>query len=117
AAQLADGAAVVRPVAVQLPEDLAAALHDRLVLDPARLLEEPSHLLLAHALDPVDVAQGRFPAERLDLLYEPLEEFRRLRGLGQDPGRPPEPDRPHALELAPHSDAMPGRRGRQPREE
>src|SRR3989442_126087 len=117
AAQLRDRPGMVRPIAVQLGEDLAAALHDRLVLDATRLVEERLHLRFGHGLDPVDVDQGGLTAERLNFLHEPLEELRRLRGLRQDPGRAAEPDGAHALELAPHSDAVAGRRGRKAREE
>src|SRR5947209_4534285 len=116
AAQLRDRA-VVRQVAVQLGEDLPATLHDRLVLDAARLVKERPDLLLRHGLDPVDVDQSGLAAERLNFLHEPLEELRRLRGLRQDPGRAAEPDGAHALELAPYPDAVAGRRRRKTHQE
>src|SRR5439155_7853674 len=103
--------------AVQLRKDLATALHDRVVLDAPRLVEERSDLLLGHGLDPIYVNQDGLTAERLTFLHEPLEELRRLLGLRQDPGRAPEPDGAHALELAPHPDAVAGRRGRKTHQE
>src|SRR5207245_11121921 len=61
--------------------------------------------------------QGGLTAEGLNFLHEPLEELRRLRGLRQDPRRTPEPDGAHALALAPHPDAVAGRRGRKTHQE
>src|SRR2546426_11570999 len=98
---------------VELSEDLPAAVHDGLILDGAGLVEQRAHLLVGHVLDARHVDERRLAADRLDLLHEPLEELRRLRGLRQDPRRAAQADCAHALELAPHADAVPGRRGRE----
>jgi hypothetical protein len=113
AAQLPEGPAVLGLVAIELRQDLAAALHDGPVFPGTRLVEQRGDLLVCHVPDALDVEQGRLSAERLDLLHQPLESLRRLRDLGQDPGRAPEPDGAHPLELPPDAHAMSGRRGGQ----
>ena len=74
-------------------------------------MEECTHLLFGHVFDPVDVKQRGFSTKRLHFLHEPLEELDRLGVRRQNPRRTPKPDSAHALQLAPHTDAMPCRRG------
>src|SRR5262245_25781399 len=102
---------------VQLSENLAAPMHHSLIFDAAGLVKERRDRLVGHRLDPIDAEERGLAAERLNLLHEPLKELRGLWILGQDPRGPPEPDRPHALELSPDSHAIPCRDGRQGREE
>src|SRR5262245_14930685 len=104
---------VRRPVAIELTEDLATSLHDRLVFGAPRCVKEPGDLVVLHGLDAVDAQQRDLPLERLDLLHQPLEELGRLGGLRQDPPGAAEPEGAHALELSPDADAMPRGRGRQ----
>ena len=117
AAEPRDRSAVVRRVAIEVPEDLPTPLHHRLILDTPGLVEEVGDLLVGHRLDSIDAKQRRLAADGLDFLDEPLEELGRLGRLGQDPARPPQPHGPHPLQLSPHPDAMPGRRGGQGRQE
>ena len=102
---------------IDLGRDLTTALHDRLVLAGASFVEQGGHLVLRHGLDPVDTQQRGLTAERLDLLHEPLKEFRRLGRLREDPRRPPQLHGPHALQFSPDPDAMARRRGRKTQEE
>ena len=58
---------------------------------------------------PVDVQQGRLTTEGVDLLHEPLKKLGGLWRLREDPGGPAKTHGPHALQLPPDADAMPGR--------
>src|SRR5215472_11189347 len=92
-------------------------MHHGLIFDAARLVKEGRDRLVGHRLDPIDAEQRRLPAERLNLLHEPLKKLRGLWSLGQDPRGSPELDRPHALELSPDPYAVSCRSGRQGGEE
>jgi hypothetical protein len=96
---------------IELGQDLASAPDHLLVLRGARLVEERRHLLLPHGLDAVHPEQRGLAPDGLHLLHEPLEQLSGLRGLGEDPGGPPQADGAHPLELSPDADAVP-RRGR-----
>src|SRR5881409_3062120 len=100
-AERRDRSAVARPVAIELREDLSTLPHDRLVFRVSDFVEQRRDLVIGHRLDAVDPEQGRLAAKRLDLLDQPLEQLGRLRRLRQDPAGAPQPDRAHALELAP----------------
>src|SRR2546427_4275161 len=115
AAELRDRSAVVRLIAIEVPEDVPAALHHRLELDAPSFVEEAGDLFFSHRFDPIDAQQRCLTAERLNFLHEPLEQLRGLRSFGQDPAGAPQPDGAHPLELAPDADAVPGRRARQAR--
>ena len=117
AAKLSDRAPMAHPVSIKLGEDLPGPLESRLVLGDPSLVEEIGHLLLRHVSHPLDVQQGRLAPEGVDLLHQPLEELGGLRRLREDPGRPAKTHCPHALELPPDADAVPGRCGRQRGEE
>jgi len=90
-------------------QDLAAAVDHGLVLRAAGLVEQGAQLVVRHRLDAVDPEQGRFAANGLDLLHEPLEPLRGLRRLREDPTRAAQPHGAHALQLPPHPDPVPGR--------
>src|SRR6266567_4770644 len=102
AAKLSDGASVARPIPIELREDLPTRFHGRLVLESPRLVEERGDLLLRHVSHPVNVQQGCLATERLNLLQQPLKELGSFCRLRKDPGRSPEPNGPHALELPPN---------------
>src|SRR2546430_936047 len=53
AAEPRDRSAVVRLVAIEVPEDLPAPLHHRLILDTPGLLEQGGDLPVGHPLDSV----------------------------------------------------------------
>src|SRR5229473_880856 len=88
AAKLSDGAPVVRPVPIELREDLPTPFHGRLILESPGLVEERGDLLLCHVPYPVDMQQRRLTTERLDLLHQPLKELGGFCCLRKDPGRP-----------------------------
>src|SRR5215813_6054170 len=88
-------------------------MHHGLILDATRLVKEGRDRLVGHRLDPIDAEERGLATERLNLLYEPLKELGGFRILGQDPRGPPEPYRPHALELSPDSHAVSCWGGRQ----
>src|SRR5205814_5012300 len=104
-AELRDRSAMVRLVTIEVPEDVPAALHYRLVLDRPGFVEKAGDLFVGHRFDPIDTQQRRLAAERLNLLHEPLEQLGGLRSFGQDPAGAPQPDGAHPLELAPDADA------------
>jgi len=100
-------------VTVQLPQNLPAALYDRVVFSAPRLVKERGDLVVGHRLDAIDPQEGRLTAKRLDLLHEPLKELRRLGSLRQDPAGAAQTDGTHSLKFSPDSHAVTRGLGRQ----
>src|SRR5205823_1524047 len=62
--KLRDPATVVRLVAVEMTQDLAASLDDRVVFDRACLVEEPDDVFVRYRLDAIDAKEGRLTSDR-----------------------------------------------------
>src|SRR5262249_33268901 len=117
AAELRGRSALSSVRAIEMPKNLPAPLHDGVVLGPAGLVKEGGDCLVGHRLDAIDAQERRLTSARLDLLHQPLEQFRRLRVSRQDPRRTPEPNGSHPLEFPPHAHAVPRRGGGKARQE